>query len=89
MLEFVAYAALLLGLPFLAPLWIGVKVFQIVKRLSNQGAFAAIVALVFVALSFLVLGYIGFFSALFLGCYLNPFDPECEYIAWDTVFGAP
>ena len=87
MLEFLAYAALLIGLPILAPLWIARGAYRYTTKTSGQALFAALFATAIGLFSFLVLGYVGFLSAALLGCRLNKTNPECEYIAFDTVFG--
>ncbi len=86
MFEFIAYATLLIGLPILVPLWIAYKIYRHTKRSSNHVVFATFSAATLATVSFVVLGYTGFLGSIYLACDWNKNDPECEYIAWDTLF---
>jgi len=87
LLEYLAYAVLLIGLTFVVPLWIGLKTYLSMKRSQNHVFVSFLRATAITALSIFVCGYAGFISAIFLGCHLHPMDSECEYVAQDTVFG--
>ncbi len=89
MIEYAAYAFLVIVVPIFIPLWTMWLVFRTAKRRFQWIGVPVLAAVVTLPIALYVIGGLGYVGAMFLGCALHDRNSDCEYIAWDTVVGGP